>query len=260
MNFFIDFEANQFTNEIISIGCVAENGATFYALVRPIAKKKPSKFITELTGITKEMLAHADTADKVFKNFYLWRKRFSSTNNKYYVYGNCDTEFCYKTLRKMEDVSAKQALVNIVHNTVDFCAELNERYQLPACIGLNKLYEMCIGASHEQTHNALDDAKMLKYVYENISNHSAEEIKSLISPNVIDQANGGIAHSTYIVIATDKDGNERKFHSLNEASRFTKPFSHNSVKSCASAIKKSIANNEPYVGFTWKILDNHEKM
>ena len=113
MNFFIDFEANQFTNEIISIGCVAENGATFYALVKPISKKKPSKFITELTGITKEMLAHADTADKVFKNFYLWRKRFPSTDNKYYVYGNCDIEFCYKTLRKMEDVSAKKTLLNI---------------------------------------------------------------------------------------------------------------------------------------------------
>lgn len=256
MNFFIDFEANQFTNEIISIGCVAENGATFYALVKPISKKKPSKFITELTGITKEMLAHADTADKVFKNFYLWRKRFSSIDNKYYVYGNCDAEFCYKTLRKMEDVSAKKTLLNIVNNTIDFCDELNKRYQLPASIGLNKLYELCIGASHEQIHNALDDAKMLKYIYENINNHSAEEIKSLISPNIINQVNGGIAHSTYTVIAIDKDGNEHKFPSLNEASRFTKPFSHNSVKSCASAIKKSIINNEPYAGFTWKILDN----
>jgi hypothetical protein len=33
MNFFIDFEATQFTQEIISIGCVAENGKSFYSEV-----------------------------------------------------------------------------------------------------------------------------------------------------------------------------------------------------------------------------------
>ena len=87
-----------------------------------------------------------------------------------------------------------------------------------------------------------------------------------IKPNgiYVDGTLGGAGHSSEILkripkgklIAIDKDGNEHKFHSLNEASRFTKPFSHNSVKSCASAIKKSIINNEPYAGFTWKILDN----
>lgn len=35
MKYFIDFEATQFSREIISIGCIREDGQTFYALVAP---------------------------------------------------------------------------------------------------------------------------------------------------------------------------------------------------------------------------------
>lgn len=51
MNYFIDFEATQFSGEIISVGCVREDGETFYVLVQP-QKGKLTPFITNLTGIT----------------------------------------------------------------------------------------------------------------------------------------------------------------------------------------------------------------
>ena len=35
MNYFIDFEATQFSNDIISIGCIDENGEEFYSLINP---------------------------------------------------------------------------------------------------------------------------------------------------------------------------------------------------------------------------------
>lgn len=35
MIFYLDFEATQPENEIIAIGAVAENGATFHSLVKP---------------------------------------------------------------------------------------------------------------------------------------------------------------------------------------------------------------------------------
>ena len=46
MKFYLDFEATRFSNRIISVGCVAENGKTFYSLVKPGKKKKVDKFIT----------------------------------------------------------------------------------------------------------------------------------------------------------------------------------------------------------------------
>ena len=55
MNFFIDFEATQFTQEIISIGCVAENGKSFYSEVN--CKGKITPFITNLTGLTPEQIS-----------------------------------------------------------------------------------------------------------------------------------------------------------------------------------------------------------
>ena len=50
MRYFIDFEASQFAEEIISVGCVDESGRSFYSLVRPKKPKKVTDFITKLTG------------------------------------------------------------------------------------------------------------------------------------------------------------------------------------------------------------------
>lgn len=72
MKYFIDFEATQFSQEIISIGCYREDGEMFYSLVAPHSKNKVTNFITELTGITKEMLANAPTSDEVFCKFSDW--------------------------------------------------------------------------------------------------------------------------------------------------------------------------------------------
>ena len=52
MKYFIDFEATQFSNEIISVGCVREDGKEFYSLVRP-EKRKLTKFIRFIWYCTK---------------------------------------------------------------------------------------------------------------------------------------------------------------------------------------------------------------
>lgn len=70
MKYFIDFEATQFSMEIISVGCVREDGQTFYALVAP-KEGKITPFITNLTGITAEMVKTAMTPDSVFRSFMI---------------------------------------------------------------------------------------------------------------------------------------------------------------------------------------------
>ena len=50
MKFYIDFEATQPENEIIAIGAVAENGATFHSLVKP-QLSSISKWVSDLTHI-----------------------------------------------------------------------------------------------------------------------------------------------------------------------------------------------------------------
>jgi DNA polymerase III epsilon subunit-like protein len=64
MKYFIDFEATQYNHEIISVGCIREDGKTFYSLVKPKKLNSLTKFITELTGITKEMLQEEEQSDE----------------------------------------------------------------------------------------------------------------------------------------------------------------------------------------------------
>ena len=72
MKYFIDFEAMQFSNYIISVGCVREDGKEFYSLVHTPenTKKNVSKFITDLTGITTEMVSDAPSPEEVFNKFF----------------------------------------------------------------------------------------------------------------------------------------------------------------------------------------------
>ena len=70
MNYYIDFEATQYNQEIISIGCVREDGKTFYSLIKPKKLKNVTKFISKLTGITKDKLKNAKTSDEVFRDFF----------------------------------------------------------------------------------------------------------------------------------------------------------------------------------------------
>ena len=71
MKYFIDFEAQQYTNEIIEIGCVREDGCQFHSLVHPGEKhKKLSGFVKKLTGITQEELNNAPSVDEVFTRFF----------------------------------------------------------------------------------------------------------------------------------------------------------------------------------------------
>ena len=70
MKFYIDFEATQYTENIISIGCVAENGDSFSSLVN--CPYKVGSFVTQLTGITNDMVSAAPSPDEVFTNFFKW--------------------------------------------------------------------------------------------------------------------------------------------------------------------------------------------
>ena len=76
MKFYIDFEATQFTEQIISIGCIDEVGNSFYSLVKPqLENFKISNFITELTGISKNDLINLLTLRSACSNIiFIWSR------------------------------------------------------------------------------------------------------------------------------------------------------------------------------------------
>ena len=182
MNYFIDFEAMRFSNQIISIGCVAGNGATFKTLVKPSTKKKIDKFITELTGITNEMLADAPSVNDAFRslaNFIIANSDESAPT--YYAYGNSDADFLRATIKYIKDPLACMCAQAIAGNLIDYAAVVKKFFVAKSELALRKVY-MLIQEQEEliQSHDALEDACMLKTVVSELHSKCKPEDKDTI--------------------------------------------------------------------------------
>ena len=181
MKFFMDFEATRFSNRVISIGCVAENGNTFQTLVNP-GKKKVDKFITELTGITNEMLENAPSADEAFVNFYNYMAaNFDGEIPEYYVYGNCDSSFLHATARKMSNPLAITFAQALAGNLIDYASVVKKFFVAPSDLALRKVY-MLVQDEKDlvQKHDALEDALMLQTVVAGLYDKCKPEDKATI--------------------------------------------------------------------------------
>lgn len=183
MNFYLDFEATQYSERIISIGCIAENGARFETLVKPVKNEKVNAFITQLTSITNEMLVNAPTADEAFNAFY----EFVKNNNDggtptYYCYGNSDARFIKRTVAGMSDFQAIMFASSIQALLVDYSAVVKS-YLSTRGLALKKLVALIRQVDEvEQNHDALDDAMMLKECYEGLNTLDKDSLANAPTP------------------------------------------------------------------------------
>ena len=168
MLYFIDFEASQFTQEIISIGCVCETEHSFYSLVH--TNHKIGNFIQELTGITQTEINLAPTPDEVFLHFFNWLQETNPTGDKlqFICYGNLDTVFASHTLKNIQHSYLAQAALSLIAlHTLDYSVLVKNYFGLNKNIALVKVAQYLQPEKNIlQTHNALDDAVMLKQVYD----------------------------------------------------------------------------------------------
>ncbi len=164
MNYYIDFEATQFSGEIISVGCVDENGRQFYSLVQPASADTVTEFIEKLTGIRREELDAAPTANEAFACFLQWVDHGEIA--RFYCYGDSDAYFLDKTLAHLTDFTAQLGLCLIRSSLTDYATEIKKHFALKHSIALKKVAAHYRGQAVEQTHNSLEDALLLKEVYE----------------------------------------------------------------------------------------------
>lgn len=179
MKFFIDFEAMQYSEYIISIGCVSENGNEFSTLVKPSTKKKLTTFITDLTGITNEMLEGQPSPDTAFLLLMEFVKEECGDEvPEYYCYGNEDKKFIERTLHKMYNFYAiifAQSIMGNLHNYADDVRKYFRNFKDTAP-SLFKIYLFLTKEEEDtQKHDALEDAHMLKMVCENLQENTAPE-------------------------------------------------------------------------------------
>ena len=271
MKYFIDFEATQFSNDIISIGCIDENGEEFYSLINP-GEEKLTSFITELTGITDEMLNEADSLDIILKNFFEYLKRHKDGNCIFYCYGNCDIKFIDKAYKKATSFEAKAALGLLHMGLKDYAPTVQMHYGLIKAIGLQKVINHIRGTEAEQHHNALEDAIMLKEVYDTIHDQPREvdnydiaewRITELpVSKNPIAKTKRELSEETTVFMSADKKGKKiyGQYATMDEAvenimriAKMTNVTPETATR-VANKIKNAAQQNKRYCEKYWFII------
>ena len=177
MKVYIDLEATQFGREIISFGAVAENGAEFYTLVKPKHLNKITKFITKLTGLTPEMYSEdTPNIDTVVNQFMDWCREQTDEKLSFFSFGNFDKVlFSAESERYPEN----ECLKRLSKKLSNLCVVTGKiLYHSTSTPSLKKVYEEVVGKEIIQTHNALDDAKMLMEIHKHIIDTPIEEIIS----------------------------------------------------------------------------------
>ena len=290
MNVFIDIEANQFSEHMISIGCVCSTGARFYSLIALPKKEKPTKFITNLTGITREDLAEAPSADEVFlyMDSFLENecRRVDDNHCQFYCYGNDDDRFINKTIKHMNDYHAIIFAKSIAGNLIDYAKEVKRYFdgfsQNPP--SLKNAYSFVNQQEIEQKHNALEDALMLKDVYDKLfvlsTPADGEKVygkpkakinfdnKRNVPDYVLHWLEGNISKwkaptgNTGPCMIYCKTGNKiKEFSSIEEATYWAivfnslgSPKKNDNFDRVAAKVRKAIQNGKSFVKCEWGVL------
>lgn len=256
--YFIDFEASQFKQEIISVGCINDRGEEFQSLVQP-SEKKITSFITSLTGITQKMIDNANTADVVFADFWDWISEDKEAPC-FICYGNCDKTFVQNTLKKVTNLKAKAALLLIENGIKDFAPTVGKTFNLAKSISLRQLHDYYYKKDLIQHHDALEDASWLKEIFDVFEHTDKEDFlnvfDSYTKQAAIKQQEGN--KPTYCVEL------DMEFKSIAAAARYLKEnyMKGNKevvIKNITKKLSRAIRDEIQYCGLTWRTLEESEE-
>ena len=277
MNFYIDFEATQFVQRIISIGCITEIGDSFYTLVKPVDGDKVNSFITNLTGIDNAALEEKGLApeEALYKLRYFIQTHVDPEEPSFfYTYGKSDKDFLNRTICHCDfDFNEQTWFYSLAASFIDYSVFVNKFFKTET-ISLKKAAAWFKGEPIYQHHNALEDADLLRYVACGIAatdppdqNPWAEEMLerdrkqkenneriNIISTN----ANGKSVQA----LPVDGIGTILEFATLGQAASYV----HDNLLTYKqrkgtdkSVMKKHIKNairaNKPYFKYIWKFKE-----
>lgn len=274
MRYFIDFEATQYSEEIISIGCVREDGETFYSLVLP-AEGKLTPFITNLTGITEEkLLSDALSSDNAFELFYDWA--FSEEDTPiFYSWGSSDMQFLRNTFKRTNSHKARMAIGYVCASLKDYSKKFCKKIKTENCSLLNA-FKGLVDSNATQNHNSLDDAymlwrvhckmhdisltiddireKMSGYIFNNKKENSEDEEKK------VKWSKRNLTSGSICII--DKKGKALSiFSDLDEATAWIienrigkKNRENTKFENVSKNIKKAYSNGTTYFNMNWRIV------
>ena len=274
MKYYLDFEATQFSEYVISIGCVSEAGHQFSTLVQPPKKKKLTPFITNLTGITNEMLETAPTTESAF--LALWNF-INETNHDtwgdatfFYSYGDMDAIFIQRSASKIEPSPTQEFMYNLANSIIDFTKYVGEFFGVRQ-VSLQKVISYFRGTEQIQNHEALSDALWLAEVAEHIKYDNKPEINPW-SGQEQKVCNKAFVNSKknvrrpFIIQATSNSGKIHTFTNIRNARKWIwdclyteEQRAATTPQRCAAKVNAAVMNKKTYFSYTWEKIYLDEK-
>ena len=258
MNFYLDFEATQPENEIIAIGAVAENGATFHRLVKP-QFSSISKYISDMTHISVEDLEQAKTIDDAFfaLNNWITEQEPNLMKCEFITYGD-DAQFIKATLPAIKTDTAFLTAAYLLVKIKDCTKDTFKFFH--GSISLIHAFNYVQSVETKQNHNPLEDALMLQKVHEYTLNNAPLTCHPLNSKfKDIVQEEVKMPSGTFFCKSSGKNATEHKFNSCDEAidwyiNTYIAKDQRASVhrENIMKHIMKSIRTKKKYAGYNWR--------
>lgn len=255
MNFYIDFEATQYDHKIISIGCVNDAGDSFYSLVKPQEKTKVTPFITNLTGITQEMVDNAPSAETVFERFKTFIDIYNHGESTFFfVYGNEDQAFLERTAKKVMNKDIRSFMNCLAGSLIDY-SKITRNYFQVSQVGLKRALNYFKEEPIVQKHDALEDAEMLMELYKYIENSELMQLESCPFEDISNTANNSSSE-----IEGRIQSGDMIFENLDEAANWVKnnlfsdKMANVNIQTIKKKIKYAINHKEKYFLRKWELL------
>ena len=262
MDIYFDFEATQFSERIIAIGATCEYG-DFDCLVSSF-KKKITPFITQLTGITKEMVEDAPTANEAFIDLWQWIAQVNEGGEPvfYHCYGESDRNFLHNTADKMEENAISRFVRKLADSMIDDSKTVCRFFHTKA-IGVHKALKYFEPETPDQDHDPLNDAILLKRLMEHVENAEPladcpyeEHATQPKTSTKIKPQQGKETYHIVITHTTDEKAKSKTFMHLGQATswmvqRIQKTHPCVNYNNVLKKIQKAITNGTPYANWYW---------
>ena len=255
MNFYIDFEATQPEQEIISIGVVSDNGVKFYELVKP-QFSQISKYITDMTGITNEMVKDEYDLNIVLGDLYAWcyNQEQNIANWHFYSYGDGDIDFLKHSMCNLKGEQQIIIASLMIATMKDYSTTVREYFR--GTVSLIKAYNYLKDLEDKQNHNALEDAKMLAEVFAKTANKEPLAANPFVEKQII---NYTFPSGKFFCKGVGKNSKEKAFYNIQEAMEWListkiRADAREAVHRDKMAIKimKAIKKKDTYMGYKWR--------
>jgi len=193
---FLDYETsglNVYHDDIIEIAAKVYNTSEYFqSLIKPKSNKPISTKITEITGITNEILIKDGLNwQKGYKMFFDWMSKITNPNENITIVSHNGLSFDFLLFKRMIKEANEINCKTIQLSNITFIDSLLISKRLMPNMNYYRQSSLCkyFNIEHEGAHRALNDTIALENLYvklmSKLDNEYNNKVKSISNPKFV---------------------------------------------------------------------------